>query len=65
MQETLKDQTIFTQSTRSHTNKGVPIYQNKIYEFDENDVDGIKKFIQENPNLECLIKLKRKSKDFL
>ena len=48
LKETLKDQTIFTQSTRSHTitsNKGVPVYQNKIYEFDENDVDGIKKFI--------------------
>ena len=48
LQETLKDQTIFTQNTRSHTitsKKGVPIYQNKIYEFDENDIDGIKKFI--------------------
>jgi hypothetical protein len=27
------------------SNKGVPIYQNKIYEFHENDLDGIKKFI--------------------
>jgi hypothetical protein len=32
-----------------------PVYDSKIYEFDEKDEAGLKGFLNNNPNLECLI----------
>ncbi len=34
-----------------------PVYDSKIYEFDEKDEAGLKGFLNNNPNLECLIQI--------
>jgi len=39
------------------TKNDFPIYESKIYEFEEDDEASIKEFISSNPNLECLIKI--------
>ena len=39
------------------TKNDFPIYDSKIYEFEEDDEESIKEFILSNPNLESLIKI--------
>ena len=54
--------TLFANNTRSFQTQGsskinFPEYDEKIYEFDKNDEDSLKAFLELNPNKECLIKI--------
>ena len=54
--------TLFAYNTRSFQTQGsskinFPEYDEKIYEFDKNDEDSLKAFLELNPNKECIIKI--------
>ncbi len=54
--------TLFAHNTRSFKTHGsskinFPEYDAKIYEFDKNDEDSLKAFLELNSNKECLIKI--------
>ncbi len=55
--------TLFARNTRSFNTQGsskinIPEYDAKFYDFDIKDLDGLKEFLELNPNKECLIKIK-------
>ena len=57
--------TLFAHNTRSFQTQGssiinFPEYDETIYEFNEDDEPGLKKFLELNPNKECLIKINGK-----
>ena len=39
-----------------------PVYDSKIYNFYEKDIDKVKTFVQNNPNLRCLISIEYKDR---
>ncbi len=43
--------------TISNSMSEKPVYDSKIYNFYEKDIDKAKSFVQNNPNLRCLISI--------